>query len=240
MSKSFFIDTTVCTACRGCQVACKQWHNLPAEKTTNRGSYQNPPDVSFDTYKLVRMREEVIDGKLKWLFFPEQCRHCVEAPCLETARDDSAIFRDASTGAIIYTANTRLLLADEIIESCPYNIPRKGPDGALAKCDMCLDRIQNGLLPACVKACPTGAMNFGERDAMLELAEARLAEVKEKYPQARLLDPDDVNVVYLTAYDPLLYHEFAIASNSTFGVTRQAALRRMFRPLASAASQVLS
>jgi formate dehydrogenase iron-sulfur subunit len=186
------------------------------------------------------MREEVIDGKLKWLFFPEQCRHCVEAPCLETARDDSAIFRDASTGAIIYTANTRLLLADEIIESCPYNIPRKGPDGALAKCDMCLDRVQNGLLPACVKACPTGAMNFGERDAMLELAEARLAEVKEKYPQARLLDPDDVNVVYLTAYDPLLYHEFAIASNSTFGVTRQAALRRMFRPLASAASQVLS
>ena len=55
MSKSFFIDTTVCTACRGCQVACKQWHNLPAERTTNQGSYQNPPDVSFDTYKLVRM-----------------------------------------------------------------------------------------------------------------------------------------------------------------------------------------
>ena len=44
MSKSFFIDTTLCTACRGCQVACKQWHDLPAEATENRGSYQNPPD----------------------------------------------------------------------------------------------------------------------------------------------------------------------------------------------------
>ena len=64
MSKSFFIDTTLCTACRGCQVACKAWHDLPAEETTNRGTYQNPADISFDTYKLVRMREEVIDGQL--------------------------------------------------------------------------------------------------------------------------------------------------------------------------------
>jgi len=240
MSKSFFIDTSVCTACRGCQVACKQWHDLPAEKTTNRGSYQNPPDVSFDTYKLVRMHEKVIDGKLRWLFFPEQCRHCIEAPCLETAGDDSAIFRDESTGAIIYTANTRLLLADEIIESCPYNIPRKGPNGVLAKCDMCLDRVKNGLQPACVKACPTGAMNFGERDDMLQLAESRLAEVRGKYPQARLLDADTVSVVYLTLFDPLLYHEFSIAFNTSFGVTRQAALRRMFRPLMNAAAQVLS
>ena len=240
MSKSFFIDTSVCTACRGCQVACKQWHDLPAEKTLNRGSYQNPPDVSFNTYKLVRMQEQVIDGKLQWLFFPEQCRHCIEAPCLETAGDDSAIFRDESTGAIIYTANTRLLLADEIIESCPYNIPRKGPNGVLAKCDMCLDRVKNGLQPACVKACPTGAMNFGERDDMLQLAESRLAEVRGKYPQARLLDADTVSVVYLTLFDPLLYHEFSIAFNTSFGVTRQAALRRMFRPLMNAAAQVLS
>ena len=55
MSKSFLVDTTLCTACRGCQVACKQWHDLPAEETVNRGSYQNPADLSFDTYKLVRM-----------------------------------------------------------------------------------------------------------------------------------------------------------------------------------------
>ena len=40
MSKSFFVDTTLCTACRGCQVACKQWHDLPAEDTVNQGSYQ--------------------------------------------------------------------------------------------------------------------------------------------------------------------------------------------------------
>jgi len=239
MSKSFFIDTTRCTACRGCQVACKQWHDLPAETTTNQGSYQNPADVSFDTYKLVRMREELMDGKVNWLFFPEQCRHCIEAPCLETAADPSAIFRDGPTGAIIYTANTKHLHADEIIESCPYDIPREGPDGILAKCDMCLDRVQNGLSPACVKTCPTGSMNFGERGDMLKLAEQRLGEVKNKFPDAVLLDPNDVNVIYLTGHDPLLYHEFAIASNSAFNVTRQVALKKLFRPITNIASRML-
>jgi len=231
MSKSFFIDTTVCTACRGCQVACKQWKNLPAENTVNRGTNENPADVSFNTYKVVRMREEVIDGKLKWLFFPEQCRHCVEPPCLDTAGDKSAIYKDEATGAVIYTAKTKGLNAKEIIESCPYNIPRKGKNGVLAKCDMCNDRVQNGLLPACVKTCPTGAMNFGEREEMLALANKRLGEVKKISPSAMLLDPDDVRVIYLVAYKPELYHKFAVASAFDFGITRQMALAKMFRPV---------
>jgi len=231
MSKSFFVDTTVCTACRGCQVACKQWHNLPAEKTINRGTNENPPDLSFNTYKVVRMREEVIDGKLKWLFFPEQCRHCLEPPCLYMADNPAAIFKDEATGAVIYTAKTKALKAKEIIESCPYNIPRKGKDGTLAKCDMCFDRVQNGLLPACVKTCPTGAMNFGEREEMLALANKRLGEVKKVCPDAMLLNADDVRVIYLVAYKPELYSKYAVALDSMFGITRQMALARMFRPI---------
>ena len=230
MSYSFFVDTTLCTACRGCQVACKQWHGLPAEKTVNVGSYQNPQDLSFNTYKLVRMKEEVIEEKLRWLFFPEQCRHCIEPPCLETANDPRAIYKDRLTNAVIFTANTRLLDADEIIESCPYNIPRKGQDGLLAKCDMCNDRVQNGLKPACVQTCPTGTMNFGPREEMLALANARLSVVKKANPAAQLIDADTVEVIYLTAFDPLLYHEAAIASLSP-GVTRHMALRRMFNPV---------
>ena len=239
MSKSFLIDTTLCTACRGCQVACKQWHDLPAEKTINRGTFENPADLSFDTYKLVRMREEVINGKLNWLFFPEQCRHCIEAPCLETAGDPGAIYRDDKTGAIIFTANTKRLNAAEIIESCPYNIPRKGPDGTLAKCDMCIDRVENGLPPACVQTCPTGAMNFGDRDEMLALAGKQLAVAKKKYPKAMLIDADDVNVIYLVGYEPKLYCDNAMASNAVFDITRQMALKRMIRPLTNIASRLL-
>jgi formate dehydrogenase iron-sulfur subunit len=238
MSKSFFIDTSLCTACRACQVACKQWHDLPAEKTKNRGTFENPPDLSFITYKVVRMREQVIGGKLNWLFFPEQCRHCIEAPCLETAGDPSAIYRDDKTGAIIFTANTKHLNADEIIESCPYNIPRKAPDGTLAKCDMCIDRVENGLPPACVQTCPTGAMNFGDRDEMLALAKKRLGEVKKKYPKAMLIDEDTVSVIYLVTEDPELYHEFAVASSSSFDISRVVALKRLIRPLTNLAARL--
>lgn len=209
MPKTFFIDTTLCTGCRGCQVACKQWHNLPAERTTNKGSYQNPEDLSFTTYKLVRMREEVLEGKLRWLFFPDQCRHCIDPSCLETADDKRAVYRDALTGAIIYTARTRELDTEEIIDSCPYNIPRKGDDGILSKCDMCNDRVHNGFSPACVATCPSGCMNFGNRQDMVALAEERLQRIRKKHPEAKLLDPEEVTVIYLVAFDPILYSEYA-------------------------------
>jgi formate dehydrogenase iron-sulfur subunit len=232
MSKSIFIDTSICTACRACQVACKQWHDLPAEKTKNMGSFQNPQDLSFDTYKLVRMNEEIINGRLEWLFFPDQCRHCADAPCLETAFDETAIYRDPDTGAILYTQNTKKLDADEIIASCPYNIPRKAADGTLAKCDMCNDRVHNGLKPACVTACPTGAMQFGDRDEMLTLASKRLESVKQKFPNAMLLNPDEVNVIYLVAFEPSLYSKYAVASADRGGLSRSVALRKMMGPFA--------
>lgn len=230
MSKAFFIDTTLCTACRGCQVACKQWHDLPAEKTINRGTYENPADLSFNTYKLVRMREEVVDKKLNWFFFPEQCRHCIDPPCAATADDPSAIYVDKATGAVIYTANTSKLFAEDIIDSCPYNIPRKGPNGVLAKCDMCNDRVHNGLLPACVQTCPTGAMNFGDLEDMQALAKQRLAMVKKANPKAMLVDADALRVIYLITYAPSLIHDMVIAANDYRDITRKAALSRMARP----------
>ena len=232
MTKSFFIDTPLCTACRGCQVACKQWHDLPAEATVNRGSFQNPEDLSYLTYKLVRMNEEIIGKKLHWLFFPDQCRHCIDAPCLETAMDEDAIYRDPATGAILYTAKTKELDADEIIASCPYNIPRKGPDGTLAKCDMCNDRVHNGLKPACVTTCPTGTMNFGDRYEMVALAQERLKITQKKHPKAMLLDPNDVNVIYLVTQDPSLYSEYAVASADRGGMSRSVAIRKMMGPFA--------
>jgi formate dehydrogenase iron-sulfur subunit len=231
MSKAFFIDTTTCTGCRGCQIACKQWKKLPAEKTVNRGSFQNPEDLSFTTYKLVRMSEAEIDKKLQWLFFPDQCRHCIEPPCLESAGEPTAIYKDKATGAVIYTKATKDLDAESIIQSCPYNIPRKGTDGSLAKCDMCIDRVSNGLLPACVKTCPTGAMNFGEYKDMRMWAQARLSEVRHRYPKATLLNPDKTRVIYLVAFDPNLYWEYAVASEREIDITRAVAMQRMLSPL---------
>ncbi len=230
MSNSIFIDTTLCTGCRACQVACKQWHDLPAEETTNRGTYENPADLSEKTYKVVRMREVEANNKLQWLFFPEQCRHCEEAPCLDTAADEKAIYRD-KTGAIIYTEETKNLDFDEIKESCPYNIPRKASNGTIVKCDMCYDRVNAGKTPSCVQVCPSGAMNFGSKSQMLSLANKRLNDVKKDNPDASICDADDVSVIYLVANKPELHFENAVADAGTFDMTRKVALRKMFRPV---------
>lgn len=209
--KSFFIDQTRCTACRGCQVACKQWKKFPWIITEQTGTYQNPPDLGPTTFKLVRFNEARVEGALRWLFFPEQCRHCNDPPCKMTADmyDSQAIVKDPETGAVLYTERTRGLDAREIRAACPYDIPRLDPaSGALTKCNMCIDRVCNGLLPACVKTCPTGTMHFGERAEMLTLAQKRLAEVEAKHSGATLVDAKDVRVIFLAEFDPRLYHAY--------------------------------
>jgi len=203
MPMTFFIDTTRCTACRGCQVACKEWHDFGANQTRQRGTHQNPPDLNPLNYKLVRFAEYKENGRVVWYFFPDQCRHCVSPPCKEAADNflEGAIIQDSATGAVIFTEKTRELKPEqmkEVISNCPYNIPRiDTTKSLLVKCDMCNDRVQHNMLPMCVKTCCTGAMNFGERAAMLKLADQRLSELKKKYPNAQLQDPEDVNVIFL-------------------------------------------
>ncbi len=235
--KSILVDTSKCTACRGCQVSCKQWHKNPGTKTFQQGSHQNPPDLSSSTYKVVRFSEFDVEGTLKWYFFPDQCRHCLEPPCLATAESvgSKAIIKDEATGAVLYDPKVKVKAADfkEIRQSCPYDIPRwNEKTGIMAKCTLCVDRIREGLVPACVKTCPTGAMTFGDRNAIVELADKKLADLQGRYKKATLANPGDVRVIYLLADDPNKYHKFAVADN-TIGITRKVALRRLLRPMIS-------
>lgn len=220
MSKTFVIDTSRCTACRGCQVACKEWHGLPANDTKQRGSHQNPPDLNAYTYKLVRFSEHMEDGHVVWNFFPDQCRHCIDPPCKFVADTyiKNAIIKDKVTGAVLYTDRTRLLdsvAIQDIMSACPYNIPRLNTaTGMLTKCNMCYSRIKNNLLPACVKTCATGAMNFGEREKMLEFANSRLSEVRKEHPKAQIVDADSTNVIYILTDKPQNYYEYVVAKAS--------------------------
>jgi formate dehydrogenase iron-sulfur subunit len=233
--KSFFIDTTKCTACRGCQIACKQWNKNPGTKTIQRGNHQNPTDLSASTFKLVRFSEvEVPGGEPKWYFFPDQCRHCLTPPCKEVAdtKVKGAILHDEKTGAVVFNPKVKIKPEDfkEIREACPYDIPRISSAGVMAKCTMCIDRIKEGLLPACVKTCPSGAMSFGDRKEILEKAHKRLEEVKKKFKDAMLANPDDVRTIYLLVDDPKKYYKYSVAK-STIGITRKLALKRILKPL---------
>lgn len=216
MPKAFLVDTTRCTACRGCQVACKEWHDLPANATKQRGTHQNPPDLNPYNYKIVRFHEHLnAAGDVVWNFFPDQCRHCLTPVCVDVAdmTVPGAMVKDAKTGAVLATDKSAGLNAEDaraITEACPYNIPRYDAAAKrITKCDMCIDRVEAGLPPMCVKTCPTGAMVFDERAALLALAQQRLAAARERFPKAHLVDVEDVSVIYLLAEEKEHYYEHA-------------------------------
>jgi len=196
-------------------VACKQWNGLPGTKTKQRGTHQNPEDLSFETFKVVRFADgRTEDGKTYWYFFSDQCRHCIDPPCLDAIAGhvEGGGLRDESTGAVLYKDPAGKAPFEEVREACPFNIPRQNPKSkALIKCTMCFDRITHNMPPACVQSCPTGAMVFGDRKEILELAAKRVEELKKSYPKAMALNPDDVRVIYIVTDDPKKYHEFAAA-----------------------------
>jgi len=243
MPKAFFIDTSRCTACRGCQIACKEWNELPVNATKQRGSHQNPPDLNPNNYKIVRFSEHLEGDTVRWLFFPDQCRHCVDPPCVQVGGElvDGAMIHDPATGAVVYTDKASQFTEEnfkDIQEACPYNIPRRNPEtGLVSKCTMCFERVTKGLLPVCVKSCPTGTMNFGERQAMLDMAKARLAVVQKTYPKAMLADPDTVNVIYLLIDEPKKYHEFSVAQRDV-GMDRKLFLARLLAPVRRSAGSM--
>jgi formate dehydrogenase iron-sulfur subunit len=207
---SILVDTSKCTACRGCQVACKQWNGLPGTNTKNVGSYENPQDLSFETFKIVRFSDGMnSEKKPYWHFFSEQCRHCLSPGCMAVAEKDE-IIQDEKTGAVLFTPKTKGLDFKATLEGCPYNIPRQDPKTKqLFKCTMCFDRITNNDFPACVKSCPTGAMQFGKRDEILNAAKSRVAELQKTHPKAKSINPEEVRVIYIIKDDPKKYYRFS-------------------------------
>jgi formate dehydrogenase iron-sulfur subunit len=174
------------------------------------GTYQNPQDLSAETWKLVRFADgKNGNGMPYWYFFTDSCRHCLSPGCMADS-EKGEIVQDEKTGAVLFTPKTKDLNFKATLEGCPYNIPRQDPKTkVLFKCTMCFDRISNGGIPACVKTCPTGTLVFGERDKILELAKERVETLKKTWPKASALKADDVRVIFLVKDDPTKYYEFA-------------------------------
>jgi formate dehydrogenase iron-sulfur subunit len=178
------LDLSKCTACRGCQAACKQWNDLPPVDTHNWGSYQNPQDLSYDTYTLIHFDEhEREDGRLEWLFLNQRCLHCTDAACVDVC----------PTGALAHNEMGFVQYKEELCNGCgycsqycPFQIPRLGQADALSgeakssKCTFCQDRTTNGLSPACAQTCPTGAIVFGDRDELIAKGKQSVEALKAK------------------------------------------------------------
>jgi formate dehydrogenase iron-sulfur subunit len=198
----FFTDTTVCIGCKACEVACKQWNDLTSDggEMVGGGSYDHTRRLSASTWRhvrfienpalptaavagdglpdIVQMAEAAAPPLDSWLFMSDVCKHCTNAGCMDAC----------PTGAIIRTEFDTVVIQADVcngcgycIPSCPFGVPDRDPeDGRAAKCTLCYDRLEDGLEPACAKACPTDSIVFGPYDEIVDLAQKRVTRLHER------------------------------------------------------------
>ncbi len=204
------IDVSRCIGCKACQAACMEWNDLRDEVGWARGTYDSPADLTDRSWTVMRFYEEEVAGHgLQWLIVKDGCLHCADPGCLRAC---------PAPGAIVQYANGIVDFHEEYCigcgycqTGCPFDIPRfSARDSKAYKCTLCSDRVAVGLEPACIKSCPTQALSFGSKEDMLELAQERIGELKERgLAQAAVYDPAGVggtHVVYVLPHgDPELY-----------------------------------
>lgn len=205
------IDVSKCIGCKACQVACMEWNDLRDEVGSCVGSYDNPPDLSEQSWTVMKFREyEDEKGKLEWLIRKEGCMHCSDPGCLKACPSPGAIIQYAN--GIVDFQEENCIGCGYCVTGCPFDVPRiSKKDHKAYKCTLCSDRVAVGQEPACVKTCPTGAITFGSKQAMTEHAAGRVEDLKSRgYENAGLYDPQGVggtHVMYVLQHvdKPELY-----------------------------------
>lgn len=185
--KAILFDTSKCSACKGCQVACKCWNDLPSPTGLNEnvfsGTYQNPVDLNGDTRLIITFSEHesgVSTKPIEWAFTRRACMHCTDAGCVSVC-PPGALAKDPETG-FVSVDESKCIRCHYCRDACPFDVPRYYGEagGTINKCTACLDRVENGMAPACVSTCSPGALQFGDRSEMIALANESVAALKER------------------------------------------------------------
>lgn len=183
-NKMILVDTSKCTGCKACSVACKEWNDLPAEKTSLIKSYQSTKDFTPNTLTYVTFDEKYEDKNMLWLMRKNQCFHCEDPACMKACSSNGITKTDAG---FVVIDQDKCIGCGQCEQFCPFGIPKVDKIANKSyKCSGCADRVENNLNPACVSTCQTGALEFGDKDAMMSKAKQRLVEVQKKYPKASI------------------------------------------------------
>jgi formate dehydrogenase iron-sulfur subunit len=207
MITAFLTDSTLCIGCKACEVACKEWNQVPSDGFTFTGmSYDNTVGLGHSTWRHVKFVERMAgaasapDGRagyrsnsFRWDFSSDVCKHCENAGCLEAC----------PTGSIVRTEFGGVYIQPDVcngcgycIVACPFGVVDRRPDdGRAFKCTFCYDRQKAGLAPACATACPTQSIQFGDIGELRAKAHARVEELKSRgIDDAVVYDPVNTSV----------------------------------------------
>ena len=210
---AFLTDASLCIGCKACEVACKEWNEVPDDGFSWSGhSYDNTRALGASTWRHVLFLEQKqpmgsqlagINEPFRWQFLSDVCKHCANAGCLEAC----------PTGSIVRTEVGSVFVQPDIcngcgycVVSCPFGvIDKRLDDGRAFKCTFCYDRQKAGLIPACAKACPTQSIQFGDLEELRQRGKNRVQDLQERgYHDARLYDPQETSVGGIHAFFVIL------------------------------------
>ncbi len=222
--KGFFTDTTVCIGCKACEVACKEWNQLPDDGMFFTGmSYDNTVHLGASTWRHVAFVERPVPlggqtsgvdgGNFSWLMLSDVCKHCARSGCLEVC----------PTGSIVRTEFDTVYVQPDVcngcgycVVACPFGvIDRLEDDGRAWKCTLCYDRLKADMEPACAKACPTDSIQFGEVEELRRAAQQRVEQLHQRglseaylYGESKESQPgtEGINAFFLLVDKPEVYN----------------------------------
>ncbi len=183
MAKVIIVDEKYCMACKSCVLQCAMAH-------TDARTLAEA--IRSDELPQPRLNIEAGEPFGK----PLQCRHCEDAPCMAVCPTD-AISREGDLGPVILD-QLQCIGCRLCMQACPFGVIYLSRDHKTKiKCDLCIELTEAGEDPACVSACPTGALKFVELDDFLRdqrrTEAAMLAGKQDTPPEAGNSDngPDE-------------------------------------------------
>jgi len=168
MSKGILYDATLCIDCKLCERACAEHHGLP---------YDDP--IAAEEVQSAHKLTVVMAQGDKYM--RRLCMNCQDPTCASVC--PVGALRKTAEGPVTYDSS-RCIGCRYCMLACPFSVPKyewNKPLPLVRKCDMCADRVAQGLPTACAAACPTGATKFGDRDALLAEAQDRIAKSPDQY-----------------------------------------------------------
>jgi len=168
------IDLTRCTGCGSCCAACKLSNTLPATAAT-------PETLDYNSYTCLQRHEVSLAGSPETIYVKRQCMHCIHPACVSACT--VAALKKSPDGPVVYDAE-KCIGCRYCQYACPFEVPTYDwgdPFGLIHKCQLCFARLDAGQGPACVEACPNGALRLGRRDALLAQAHAQIVSNPGRY-----------------------------------------------------------